>query len=320
MSNNDRTYKIGIVGAGDMAQEHIRAFSDIAGVDVVGIHSRTRAKAQALAHTWQVGEVFDSVEEMFHQTNPDLLVVAVSEDAIFQVCKSSFVFPWTILLEKPVGLHATEAAQILSMAQNHKRDVRVALNRRYLSSTKTVLQDLQSNAGLRYIRLQDQQHFSVAQQLGCADIVVKNWMYVNSIHVIDYLRVFGRGNITSIQPIVAWQTDVPHLVVCKVVFDSGDIGLYEAIWNGPGPWAVTINTPQKRWEMRPLEQARYQLAGERVLHDADIHPVDTHFKPGFRLQAEDAIKVVKGEASHLPTLEDACKTMDLVKSIYCLDD
>ena len=41
--------RIAFVGAGGMAREHGRAFRDIPGVILSGIHSRTRAKAEALA-------------------------------------------------------------------------------------------------------------------------------------------------------------------------------------------------------------------------------------------------------------------------------
>ena len=61
-------------------------------------------------------------------------------------------------------------------------------------------------------------------------------MYANSIHVVDYLRVFGRGKITSVTPVFAWDPKTSHVVVAKIEFDSGDIGLYEGVWKGPGPW------------------------------------------------------------------------------------
>ena len=70
----------------------------------------------------------------------------------------------------------------------------VGLNRRCLSSTQAVLADLADDPGPRFIHVQDQQSLDVARQIGHAEPVVRNWMYANSIHLVDYLRAFGRGD------------------------------------------------------------------------------------------------------------------------------
>ena len=87
---------------------------------------------------------------------------------------------------------------------------------------------------------------------------------------------------------------VPDVVVSRIEFDSGDICMYEGIWNGPGPWAVIVSMHQKRWELRPLERAMFQLNGERRLQEVRAHPWDNEFKPGLRLQAEAAVAAVRG--------------------------
>ena len=55
---------VAIVGAGSMAKEHIRAFSALNGVQVTGIYSRTRAKAEALAQEHNFGNVCDNIAEL----------------------------------------------------------------------------------------------------------------------------------------------------------------------------------------------------------------------------------------------------------------
>ena len=70
-------------------------------------------------------------------------------------------------------------------------------------------------------------------------LVIDNYMYANSIHLIDFFAVFGRGPVTAVEPIIPFNRDTPRFVAAKIEFDSGDIGLYEAVWNGPGPWAST---------------------------------------------------------------------------------
>lgn len=307
---------VAVIGAGYMAREHIRAFADFSNVRIIGITSRTKARAESLAAEYNIPNVCDSVGELYEKTKADLVVVCVPELAANQVCRFVFEHPWTALLEKPVGYDLDDAEEITTMAKSKNSKAFVALNRRYYSSTRTVLSDMQQGEGLRYIHIQDQEDPKRALEAGQPKLVVDNWMFANSVHVIDYFCMFGRGEIVAVESIIPWQPKSPGVVVAKVLFDSGDIGLYEGIWSGPGPWSASINTAKKRWEMRPLEQAAFQLDGQRKLEQVPVDSADQKFKPGLRLQAQEAISAALGDPTDLPTLDDALRTMKLVSAIF----
>ena len=309
---------VAVVGAGYMAREHIRAFQDIPNVKIAGITSRTRARAEALASEFNIPFVCSSVDELYTKTQASLVVVTVPELAANSVIRACIEHPWSLLVEKPAGYNLADAEDIESAARSKNSRVYVAFNRRFYSSTRKVLLDLKTADEPRFIHVQDQEDQKRALQAGQPQLVVENWMYANSIHVIDYFTLFGRGEITAVEPVVAWNPKTPWVVLAKIHFASGDIGLYEGIWNGPGPWSVSINMPSKRWEMRPLEQAAYQLAGQRKLEPVEPHGWDQQFKPGLRLMAEQAATVAQGRPTELPTLIDSLKSMRLIKSIFGL--
>jgi predicted dehydrogenase len=308
--------RVAVIGGGAMAAEHIRAFSDVPGVTVAGIWNRTREKAELLAKKFSVPVVADSIAQLHAHTNADLAVVAVYETAINPIMKQAMAQPWAILMEKPVGLDLDDAQDIAAAAKSNQSRVFVGLNRRCLSSTTAVLDDIADDPAPRFIHVQDQQSLGVARQIGHAEPVVRNWMYANSIHLVDYLRTFGRGEITEVTPMARWNPQAPGVVLAKVTFASGDVGLYEGIWHGPGPWACTVTTPRRRWELRPLEKATYQNAGERKLVPVDVNAWDEAFKPGFRLQAERVAHAVNGKGNGAVTLDDAVKTMRLIRDIF----
>lgn len=308
--------KVAIVGAGSMAREHIRAFRDISNVEVAGIFSRTRTRAEALAKEFEIPLVCESVNDLYAKTQAGLVVITVVELSMEAVAEAAFAHPWTILLEKPVGYTVEIAERIAKSAHAKKRQALVALNRRFYSSTQQTLGRLRENVGPRYIRVQDQQDLQSARSSGQPEAVVQNWMYANSIHVIDYFRVLGRGKVTNVRNITRWNPQAPGLLLAEIHFDSGDIGIYEGVWNGPGPWAVTVSTPTERFEMRPLEQLTFQLRGERKLNPAEIHVHDTAYKAGFRRQAEEAVAAALGTPHHLPTLDEGIESMRLVQQIF----
>lgn len=308
-----------IVGAGNMGRQHIRAFQDVPGVKVLGIHSRTRTRAEALAAEYGVPFVTDSVNELFEKTAADIVVVSVPELFTNAVCCVCFEHPWTALIEKPAGYNLEDAEAIDAAARSKGRRAYVALNRRHYGSTRAVLADLATQSSPRLIKVLDQESPAAALQGGQPKTVVDNWMYANSIHLIDYFSILGRGSVTGVTPIIRWDPRQSRYVAAKIDFDSGDIGLYEAVWDAPGPWAVTVTTPEKRWEMRPIEKAVYQLAGTRALVPAEDDPWDTQFKPGLRRQAELVVQAAFGVETELPTLEDALRSMRLTQSIYAAD-
>jgi predicted dehydrogenase len=308
--------KIAFIGAGNMATEHLKVFSSISEVNLCGIFSRTKEKSEQLAIIYPDLKIYNSIADLYLNEKPDLVVISVPELATESVCKMAFQYPWICLIEKPVGYNLENATIILDEARRTGVKAYVALNRRHYSSTVNVMEQMSETKQPRVIHIYDQEAPKAAFSAGQPALVVENWMYANSIHLIDYFSILGRGKIISVQHVVPWNAENPFHICTKIVYDSGDIGIYEAVWNAPGPWSVIVNTPEKRWEMRPLEKAVSQLNGSRKQDPIELHTWDKEFKPGLRLQAEEAIKAVKGLAHKLPTLEDAYESMKLTKEIY----
>ncbi|MDB5810223.1 MAG: gfo/Idh/MocA family oxidoreductase [Betaproteobacteria bacterium] len=316
-SNSNKICKVAFVGAGYMAAEHIKAFRDIPNVRLAGICSRSAERAGNMAKELCVETTCRSIAELHERTSAELVVIAVPEMAVRRVAGDCFQYPWTCLIEKPAGYDVADAETISELARATNRRAFVALNRRHYSSTRAVFEDLSSDPAPRFIHVQDQEDLIAAAKAGQPKLILDNWMYANSIHLIDYFAMFGRGDVTEVQRVFAWNPASPGIVAAKVAFSSGDVGLYQAVWNAPGPWSVAVTTQTKRWELRPLEQAAFQRYGERKLEPVHPHEWDQRFKPGLRRQAELAVKAALGaKAVGLPTLEDALRSMRIAQSIY----
>jgi predicted dehydrogenase len=308
--------KVAFVGAGYMAREHLRAFADVPNVELTGLFSRTAERAHAIAEAYPGLSLCASVEELYDRTQSDLVVIAVNELSVAEIARAAFEFPWTVLVEKPAGYDLVEAERIAALARDKGQDVRVALNRRCYASTRSVRNRLDRIEGARFIKVQDQQDLIEARRLCKPEAVIANWMYANAIHLVDYFHALGRGVVTDVTPVVPWSAENPDIVVAKLSFASGDIGLYEAVWNRPGPWAISVNAGGERYEMRPLEQAAMQCYGERRLSPLPPNLWDEQFKPGLRYQAEQAVRAARGQPSDLPDIAQALESMRLVARIY----
>jgi predicted dehydrogenase len=308
--------RVAFIGAGYMANEHLRAFAACPDVQLVGINSRSAARAQELAAAYPGLEMCSTIAELHARTEADLVVVAVPELACQPVCEQAFRHNWTLLIEKPVGHTLAEARQIEHLAATHRARAYVALNRRFYASTLQLQQALQPIEAPRLITILDQEDPAAALAAGQPPEVVRHWMFANSIHLIDYFSQLCRGEHLDTQVLTPWQPDAPGPVIAQLRFSSGDIGLYQAVWNAPGPWSVAVSTPSLRAELRPIEQLGLQPAGSRQVQLQPADPLDQQFKPGLLRQAQAAIQAARGEATTLPTLAEANRSMALVASIY----
>lgn len=322
-----RELSVAIVGAGGMAKEHARAFASLPNVKVAGLTSRTRARADALAAELAIPVVADSIDELQARTNADLVIIAVPELSANPVAMKAFAHPWAVLMEKPAGYDLTDAEKIAAAALERERlagrsakpagPVMVGLNRRFYSSARTIKADLESRpAEKRFIHVQDQQSYEEARRYKHPPQVVEKFMYANSIHLIDLIPFFARGEVSRVQQVTPWRGEDSEVMIAYVEFDSGDTALYEGLWKGPGPWAANVSTRGKRWIMQPLEDAIYQNAGERARHTIERSDEDKQFKPGFLLQAQAAVARIRGEASTIPSIEDSLQTMRLINRMF----
>ena len=310
--------QVAIIGAGNMAQEHCRAFTALPDTELAGITSRTRTKAAAIQKEFSIPIVSNSITELYNETKADIAVVTVNAEAMLDIALACLQFPWTMLLEKPAGCNLAQAQKLVSAASNSNASVYVALNRRFLSSTEFMLDGLDADVP-RYIHVQDQQSMMAARAYGHPDIVVDNCMYANSIHLIDYFSLLGRGEVIEVTNMHKWQGEDTRVMLSHICFASGDEGLYEGIWQGPGPWAVSVSTPEQRWEMRPLEIATLQKAGSREIQSFEQTTEDQQYKPGFSRQAQELVKAHRGQENRSVTLDQSMKSMQLVSRIFGME-
>lgn len=308
---------VAVIGSGYMASEHIKAFQSLANVHVKGIYSRNFEKASKLASELNVPFVAQSIEHLYEITKAQLVIVAVSETAVPLLIDLLCQQPWTLLMEKPVGLNLQESLTIQAKAKAAGRAILVAMNRRFYHATQMVSQALTECSALkRFVQVQDYQCLESARLFNPPQAVIDNYMYANSIHLVDYFNIFCRGQVKQVQVVQPWDSQRLNPVIAHIQYDSGDEGLYQGIWHGPGPWNVAVVTEAAYYEMRPLEKAFVRTRSERALTAMPTSIDDTDFKPGLKAQAQHAIQFIQNQENHSTTLAESMRTMRLIHEIY----
>ncbi len=103
--------RIGVVGAGHIASEHLKVLKAQKDVKLPGIFTRTRARAEALACSFDQLIVYDTLEKLVHDGRVDALLVLVSADQIYSVVKGLCRCGIPLFIEKPPGLSPKETKE-----------------------------------------------------------------------------------------------------------------------------------------------------------------------------------------------------------------
>lgn len=305
--------RIALIGAGSMIEEYVKVLKSLGKVELAGIYSRTKSKSNNLKKKYNIRHVCDSVEELYLKTNADAVIIAVSIESLYEILRDTRKYNWICLSEKPLGYNYNQAAKIFKLFENTKSQLFLALNRRFFSSTLNAQKLLKNVKDKRFIQITDQQNILNKK---IPEVVKKNYMYANSIHLIDYINIFCRGKIEAINNIVNIKQSESKYLCKKILFSSGDCVLYTAIWNAPERWSVNINMSMLRLELKPLEELKVQHGNDRKMKLIKINNDDLNFKPGLKNIIKELLKKIDGKSSPLTTLEEGLNLMNLIKRIY----
>jgi len=134
--------RVGLVGAGYIAEHHVGALRAIPNVEIVGIVDLDQEKARRFAAQRKIGGVFSSLTAMA-AAGLDVVHVLTSPDSHAAVALEAIELGADVLVEKPLATRVEDCDRIAEAAARHGR--RVAVNH-------SLLTDPQVSRLLRWVR------------------------------------------------------------------------------------------------------------------------------------------------------------------------
>lgn len=309
--------RVGLIGAGLIARQHLLALAKNPQFVPVGMASRTRAKAQALAEEFGLPLVADTPAELVDKTRPDALLVLVSPQAMAQVTMQCLPFGLPLFLEKPVGLSVAEAEDVARAAREAKALTLVGFNRRHYSVFAKGLAKIRERGRLLAVHIEGSERMALARNSGrFTEGVLRAWLFANATHTIDMLRHFG-GEPEVVHALSSsLHEPLGDQFAACLRFPGGVLGSYVANWHSPGGWGVVLKGEGVSVEFRPLETGRVTCAdgtAEVIEPDAD----EAGIKAGFAGQLRAFARLVRTGELALPSqdLEGALLTMRLAEQL-----
>jgi predicted dehydrogenase len=309
--------RIGIIGAGYIAQEHLKVIQAMDGVVAAGITSRTNSKAERLSKVYDVNQIFENIDNLIEKCDLDALMILVSANQIFEVTKKLIPTNIPLFIEKPAGLIPDETKILAKLADKCDTKNMVGYNRRYYSIFDKGIELINQNGGLLGVTVEGHERFWKIAGKDIPNEIQENWIYCNSTHTIDLLRFFG-GEIKSISSLSkSLKEKNGDQFVASMEFKSGALGTYASHWYSPGGWTATLYSEGATVKFKPLEKGVWI---DTNLSEYEIYPdgVDVKYKPGFYRQMESFVEMVRNGCLKPPgmNLEKTLKTMELAKIFF----
>ncbi len=310
--------KFAFVGTGYMANQYAKVIKKEfnSQSEIVGAINKSSESIKLFVKNYNVHKSFVNLTEMMNSTKPDIVVVCVNELSTFKVLETLSKYSCISLIEKPVGINFEESKKILKLKKNKKFLPYVALNRRFYSSVLSAKKILMQDKSPRIINIFDQENSVAAKKSGQPNKVVKNWMYANSIHMIDFAYNFARGKIKKMIKTNKVQFLKEGIFSTVLYFDSGDIVKYNSIWNRPAPWTVQVSTKKYFIELKPIEEISFLTNESRKWNTLKKSILDKKYKPGIYLLLQEVLNLKKGKKTNLQNLKYSNKLMKLIRKIY----
>lgn len=128
----DKRFRVGIIGAGHIAEKAARTLRAMKDAECLSIGSRSLEKASAFADAWDIPRAYGSYSALLDDPDIDLVYVATPHSHHFAVTREALLKGKPCLVEKSFMANAAETEEILSLSAQRRVFVAEAIWTRYL--------------------------------------------------------------------------------------------------------------------------------------------------------------------------------------------
>ena len=123
--------KIGLIGAGGVANFHLRALAEIEDAEVVAIVDIVRSRAEAAAQRYGITRVHDDYQQLLSDPGVEAVIVCTPTGMHAAPTIAALKAGKHVMVEKPMDAHLEAAREMVETAHRHERILMVALKLRF---------------------------------------------------------------------------------------------------------------------------------------------------------------------------------------------
>ena len=144
----DGKLRVGIIGAGWIAEKAAITLNGLADCEAYAIASRSKEKAEAFAETWKIRKAYGSYSELIADPSVDLVYVATPHSHHYDVTREALLADKPCLVEKAFMANYRQAKEIVDLAHERKVFLAEAIWTRYQPVVKMMRDLINSRIGI----------------------------------------------------------------------------------------------------------------------------------------------------------------------------
>lgn len=137
-------FKVGIIGAGWIAEKMAEALAPLEGYCVYAIASRSIGKATEFAGRWNIPKAYGSYEDMVKDKDVDLVYIATPHSHHFPHAMLALNAGKPVLVEKAFTANAAEAEELIETARSKGLFITEAIWTRYMPLSHKIKEIMES--------------------------------------------------------------------------------------------------------------------------------------------------------------------------------
>jgi len=314
---SDQKIKVGIVGAGRIAQTYAEVFRSSELAQVVGVADTRREAARAMAEALNC-QSFDSYEEMA-ALKPEAVVVCTPPATHPAICLYLLERGIHVLCEKPLSIDSESAREMLAAAERNGVKLTMASKFRYVDDVirarsillSGILGDLVLYESSFTARVDMSDRWNADAAVSGGGVLIDN-----GSHSLDIFRYLV-GPLTEIQVIEGKRSQglpVEETVHIFVRSNQGVMGSIDLSWTIHKELENYINIHGSHGTISVgWKQSKYRQTGSR---DWVVFGNGYNKLEAFRSQVKNFLRGIRGEEQLLINCEDALASVEAIEAGY----
>ena len=220
--------KLGIIGAGKIAQEVLTFINEIDGIDLVAIAAtpRSEEKLKNLSEEYKIDKYYTDYEKLLANEEVEVVYVALPNNLHYEVMDKALDYGKDIICEKPFAANINQALKIFKKAEDKDLIVLEAMSNRFIPNAVKVKEQLSKLGKIKIVSFNYSQYSSRYDRFKEGDIApafslgnAGGALMDLNIYNIDYaVNLFGKPSDVKYYPNIEKSIDTSG--VCVLDYDD----------------------------------------------------------------------------------------------------
>lgn len=317
--------RVAVIGAGMMGRHHVRVYSEMDNVQLVGIADMSSSVLSPLAHRFHC-PVFTDYRELLDKQKPDAVSIAVPTvqhlEVISEVARRSI----HILVEKPIASSIDHGQAIIEVCETNNVMLAVGHIERFNPSVIAVKEKIASGELGRVFQIDARRQGPYPARIRDVGVVVDL-----AVHDIDVMCYITGSEAVRVYAEVDRRVCPDHedSLSALVKFDKGEVGMLTTNWLTPTKIRELLITGERGmfrvdyltqdlcfFENASVPESGWDtLSVLRGVSEGRMIRYAFNKKEPLRAELETFIQAVEGKEPHIVSGKDGLKALSIALAL-----